>query len=150
MNYEERAETFFREGYNCAQAVFLAFATEKMDIDEAARLASPFGGGLSGLRTVCGTLSGIAMAYGLLRGYADPKAKDEKKAVYEAVRDMAAEFEEINGSIICRELLHLDPNVKFVAPSDRSAEYYRKRPCPKLCACAAGILARYIEAHPQE
>ena len=40
MDYEKRAEELFREGYNCAQAVFLAFACEKMDRDEAARLAS--------------------------------------------------------------------------------------------------------------
>ena len=38
MDYEQRAEELFREGYNCAQAVFLAFALEKMDRDEAARL----------------------------------------------------------------------------------------------------------------
>ena len=42
MDYEQRAEELFREGYNCAQAVFLAFALEKMDRDEAARLASAF------------------------------------------------------------------------------------------------------------
>ncbi len=27
----------------------------------------------------------------------------------------------------------------------RTAEYYKKRPCPKLCADAAGILAEYLE-----
>ena len=148
MDYEKRAEELFREGYNCAQAVFLTFALEKMDRDEAARMASAFGGGLSGLRTVCGTLSGAAMAYGLLRGYSDPKDPKAKRAEYEAVRVMAEEFEKQNGSIICRELLGLDRNVKYVPPSERSAEYYKKRPCPKLCACAAGILARYLEAHP--
>ena len=150
MDYEQRAEAFFREGYNCAQATFLAFAADKMDKDEAARLASAFGGGLAGLRTVCGTLSGIALAYGLLRGYDDPKSKEAKQAEYKAVSDMAAEFEKINGSIICRELLGLAPGVKFVPPSDRNDEYYKKRPCPKLCACAAGILARYLESHPEK
>ena len=142
MDYEQRAEELFREGYNCAQAVFLAFALEKMDRDEAARLASAFGGGLAGMRTVCGTLSGAAMAYGLLRGYSDPQDKEAKRD------GMAAEFERINGSIICRDLLHLDRDVKYVPPSDRSADYYQKRPCPKLCACTAGILARYLKAHP--
>ena len=50
MDYEQRAEELFREGYNCAQAVFLAFACEKMDRDEAAGLASAFGGGIDGTR----------------------------------------------------------------------------------------------------
>ncbi len=145
--YEARAEALFREGYNCAQAVFLAFATEEgpLSREQAAMLSSAFGGGLSGLRTVCGTISGAAMAYGMLCGYANPMDKEAKRAEYEAVREMAEEFEKINGSIICRELLGLDANVKFVPPSDRNSEYYQKRPCPKLCACAAGILARYLE-----
>ncbi len=147
MDYGQRAEELFREGYNCAQSVFLAFALERMDRDEAARLSSAFGGGLSGLRTVCGTLSGAAMAYGMLCGYSDPTAKEAKREEYEAVREMAEEFERLNGSIICRELLGLDKNVKFVPPSDRSDEYYKKRPCPKLCACAANILACYLREH---
>ena len=88
MDYEKRAEELFREGYNCAQAVFLAFACEKMDRDEAARLASAFGGGLAGTRNTCGAVSGLAMAYGLLRGYADPTDKEAKRAEYEAVREM--------------------------------------------------------------
>ena len=151
-DYEARAEALFREGYNCAQSVFLAFATEDNSLtrEQAAKLSSAFGGGLSGLRTVCGTLSGAAMAYGMLRGYTDPKDKDGKRAEYEAVREMAEEFEKINGSFICRELLGLDKNVKFVPPSDRNSEYYQKRPCPRLCACSAGILARYLENHPEK
>ena len=148
MDYEQRAEELFREGYNCAQAVFLAFACEKMDRDEAARLASSFGGGLAGTRNTCGAVSGLAMAYGLLRGYADPTDKEAKRAEYETVREMTEEFAQQNGSIICRELLGLGRDVNYVPPSDRSTEYYKKRPCPKLCACAAGILAQYLEKHP--
>ncbi len=150
MDYEQRAEQLFRQGYNCAQSVFIAFAEQKMPQAEAARLASAMGGGLAGMRTVCGTVSGMAMAYGLLRGYSDPKAKELKTAEYAAVHEMADEFERLNGSIICRELLGLDRGVKYIPPSDRSAEYYQKRPCPRLCACAAGILARYLASHPED
>ena len=148
MDYEQRAEALFREGYNCAQAVFLAFALEKLGRDEAARLASAFGGGMAGMRNTCGAVSGMAMAYGLLRGYADPTDKEAKRAEYEAVREMTEAFAQQNGSIICRELLGLGRDVNYVPPSDRSTEYYKKRPCPKLCACAAGILAQYLETHP--
>lgn len=128
MDYEKRAEELFREGYNCAQAVFLAFACEKMDRDEAARLASAFGGGLAGTRNTCGAVSGLAMAYGLLRGYADPTDKEAKRAEYEAVREMTEEFAQQNGSIICRELLGLGRDVNYVPPSDRSTEYYKNVP----------------------
>ena len=145
MDYEQKAEELFKEGYNCAQAVFLAFALDRMDKDEAARLASAFGGGLAGTRNTCGAVSGAAMAYGMLRGYCDPKAGEEKKAEYEAVHKIINEFEKENGSIICRELLGLDKNTKFVAPSDRNSDYYKKRPCAKLCASAAGILANVLD-----
>ena len=148
--YEQRAEQLFREGYNCAQSAFITFAEEQMGRDEAARLASALGGGLAGMRMTCGALSGIAMAYGMLRGYSDPAAKDQKLAEYTAVHEMADEFERRNGSLLCRELLGLDAAVKYVPPSERSAEYYEKRPCPRLCACAAGILAGYLQTHPAE
>ena len=100
------------------------------------------------MTSTCGAVSGLAMAYGLLRGYADPMDKEAKRAEYEAVREMTEEFAQQNGSIICRELLGLGRDVNYVPPSDRSTEYYKKRPCPKLCACAAGILAQYLETHP--
>jgi C_GCAxxG_C_C family probable redox protein len=147
MDYEKRAKELFLQGYNCAQATFITFAEGKMKTEDAARIASAFGGGLAGTRNVCGAVSGMAMAYGLLRGYCDPSAKEDKLAEYKAVKELTEEFEKENGSIICRDLLGLDKTIKFQAPSDRSGDYYQKRPCPNICACAAKILARYLEAH---
>ena len=73
MTKAERARELFFEGCNCAQAVLLAFAEEKMDRETAMKLSSGFGGGMAGMRNTCGTVSGLAMAYGYLRGYADPQ-----------------------------------------------------------------------------
>ena len=149
MDYGARAKENFQSGYSCAQAVFLA-CTEDMGLDTEtrARIASSFGGGMGGMRQVCGAVSGMLMALGLKYGYADPKDRAGKTAQYELVRALADEFKKENGSIICRELLGLGRDVNYVPPSDRSTEYYKKRPCPKLCACAAGILAQYLETHP--
>lgn len=147
MDYGHRAEELFRSGYNCAQAVFIAFAEDRMNTDEAARLASAFGGGLAGMRMTCGAISGMAMAYGMVHGYDVPSDKDLKKAEYEAVSEMINEFEKINGTIICRELLGIERNVRYMSPSDRNEEYYKKRPCAKLCACAARILSLYLDEH---
>ena len=53
-----RAEALFREGYNCAQSVVLAYVQEMgLETQTAARLSSGFGGGVGGLRSVCGTQS---------------------------------------------------------------------------------------------
>ena len=49
--YAKKAMSLFLEGYNCTQAVFLAFS-DKYDMDEAMalRLSSSFGGGMGRLR----------------------------------------------------------------------------------------------------
>ena len=80
----ERAKALFLEGYNCTQAVVGAFAEEiGMDFDTAVRLASGFGGGMGRLRQVCGTVSGMVFVASAKLGYTDPKAKVEKKELYQ-------------------------------------------------------------------
>ena len=144
--YGERAEEYFREGYNCAQAVFLAFAPEYgMSEDAAKRIASSFGGGIGGMRSVCGTVSGMCMAAGLIRGYADPQDYEVKKAHYAFVSDLVQEFQEENGSIICRELLGLSRKGTPDVPSQRTNEYYKKRPCAELAHMAADILEKHLD-----
>ena len=93
MDYGERAKENFQSGYSCAQAVFLA-CTEDMGLDTEtrARLASSFGGGMGGMRQVCGAVSGMLMALGLKYGYADPKDRAGKTAQYELVRALADEY----------------------------------------------------------
>ena len=116
MTKAERARELFLEGCNCAQAVFLAFAEEKLDRETALKIASGFGGGMAGMRDVCGAVSGMFMAYGLLCGPADPTDRAAKTNNYAALRQLAGEFEARNGSIICRQLLGLDPNFKPQPP----------------------------------
>ena len=152
MDYEQRAEELFREGYNCAQAVFLAFACEKMDRDEAARLASAFGGGLAGTRNTCGAVSGLAMAYGLLATPGSQGAdivcgEGQSFGLSQAFGGPYLGLMATRKAFV-RNLPGRGRDVNYVPPSDRSTEYYKKRPCPKLCACAAGILAQYLETHP--
>ena len=141
MEHGALAEQLFREGYNCAQSVLIAFGDlTGIEKDTAARLASSFGGGLGRLREVCGAVSGAAMVLGLICGYADPTDSEAKKAHYALVQDFAARFKEKNGSIICRELLRGVPDAGGSIPEARTAEYYKKRPCPALVRQAAEIL----------
>ena len=102
----ERAKALFLEGYNCTQAVVGAFAEEiGMDFDTAVRLASGFGGGMGRLRQVCGTVSGMVFVASAKLGYTDPKAKVEKKELYQEIQRLAECFRKENGSIVCAELL---------------------------------------------
>ena len=141
MDHAKEAERLFLEGYNCAQAVFCAFCDETgLPLDDAARMASSFGGGMGRLREVCGTVSGALLALGILRGYADPADPEAKKVHYRLVQEYARRFREKNGTIVCRELLKDVPVTPGGVPEPRTPEFYARRPCLRLAGEAAAIL----------
>lgn len=142
-DHAKLARDNFLKGYNCAQAVAVAFA-EELGMDEAAvaKLASSFGGGMGKLREVCGTVSGGLLVYGALRGYSDPADIEAKAAQYARVQEFAGRFKAEHETIICRELLK---NVALKkentsAPEERTEEYYRTRPCVRFVETAAKVL----------
>lgn len=142
----DKAEELFRRGYNCSQSVFAAFADAVgMTEEEAAQLASPFGAGFGKLREVCGAVSGMTMVMGRLKGYSDPGDYEGKKALYALIQKMCAEFEEKEGSLICRELLGLEKGEDIGEPAVRTEEYYQSRPCIGACRTAAEIAERILE-----
>ena len=144
-NHRERATALFQEGYNCAQAVFCAFAdVTGLDLETSARLASSFGGGLGRLREVCGAVSGAAMVLGLVKGYSDPTDRKAKTEHYKLIQDFCARFKEKNGSIVCRELLSGVNTAEGGVPEKRTGEYYKKRPCPTLVREAAELVDEMI------
>lgn len=152
QEYSERgkkAMELFAEGYNCAQAVVLAYEDYFEESPETlAAVISSFGGGMGRLREVCGAVSGMFFVAGKLYGYSDPKAGREKADHYARIQELAAQFRERNGSIVCRELLGLDEKVSVPVPQERTEAYYKKRPCKELVGDAATILEQYIEQHP--
>lgn len=140
-DHAERARALFFEGYNCAQSVACAFCDATgLSMEDSARMASSFGGGLGRLREVCGTVSGAAMVLGIVEGYSNPGDQAAKRAHYARVQAFARRFRELNGSIVCRELLKGVDVTPGGVPEDRTPEYYRKRPCPELAFRAAAIL----------
>jgi len=145
MSRADRAEELFRQGYNCGQSVFAAFADLLgMTVEEAAKIASPFGAGFGKLREVCGAVSGMTLVTGYLKGYSDPADYESKKELYALIQKMCAEFEAREGSIICRELLGLKKGEDIGEPSVRTEEYYRSRPCVGACRTAADIVEKEV------
>lgn len=147
MDRAEQAAQLFLQGYNCAQAVAVAFSDlTSLSPELSAKMASSFGGGMGRMREVCGAVSGMLLVTSLLYGYDQPENDQGKKELYQLVQNLAEQFRQKNGSIICRELLKnppSDPN-----PSPRTAEYYRQRPCAAMVYTAAEILDTYIAGHP--
>ena len=147
MNYGEKAVELFTEGYNCAQAVLLAFSDMTgLDQSFAAKMISSFGGGMGRLREVCGAVSGMAAVAGILYGYDSPTDDEAKKNHYALVQQLAEAFRQETGSIICRELL--DNPASDPTPSPRTAQFYADRPCARFVYLAAAALDDYIAENP--
>lgn len=144
MKRAERAKALFLEGYNCAQAVVLAFAEDAgLDESVAKAFSRPLGGGMGRLRQTCGAVSGAAVASGVLF----PELT--KPEAYALVQEIARRFAEKNGSFNCGELLRGAGLKTDTAPNPerRTEEYYKKRPCPELIYDAAEILEDICIAH---
>ncbi len=141
----ERARNLFLEGYNCCQAVVLAFEDiiEGADRESLAALTSGFGGGMGRMREVCGAVSGMVFLSGLISPATIPTDLQARGACYALVQKAAASFKEHTGSIVCREILGLRNCTKMESPSPspRTEAYYHNRPCAGQCALAAETIA---------
>lgn len=167
----EEARANFYKGYNCTQSVLLAYLDVLgLTAEKALEIGSGFGGGMGRLREVCGSVSGMFMVAGCAFPAINPNNMEERKANYAVIQNLAAQFKEINGSIVCRELLamgtkkasdHQMPTTEENAaqecatkptacatespmPSMRTPEYYHKRPCPELIAISARLVGEMI------
>lgn len=146
MDHGQVAAEAFVAGYNCAQAVAIAFCDiTGLDPKQAAKMVSPFGGGFGRQREVCGAVSGMCFVLGTLYGYDIPNS-EKQLAVYADVQALCQQFREKAGSIICREILNNPPSDP--APTPRTAQYYAARPCARMVLLAANLLDEYIANHP--
>ena len=143
MTKGEKAKELFMTGLNCAQAVACAFCDEMgMDEELVKKLTTGFGAGIGRMREVCGTVSGTAFVISALYD-------DDKSGIYKRIQECANEFRDINGSIVCRELLGLsEPGPDSPLAEMRTKEYYKKRPCAELVELSANILEKYISNNP--
>ena len=147
-SFRERAMELFKQGYNCSQSVFGAFCEEcGMDFEISLKLSSSFGGGMGRLREVCGAVSGMFMVVGMKYGYTDPKDNLSKAEHYKRIQELAEQFKEKNGSLVCRDLLGLSTKSESYIPEERTAEYYKKRPCAEIVGDAAEIIYEFIKSN---
>ncbi len=132
----EKARELYLEGYNCAQAVALAFADLTGTDVETVKLASaPFGGGMGRLGEVCGAVSGMLMTLSFVR-CRDTLDAREKAALYNEERVIAERFRTRAGSILCRDLLMMRAGKKEGGGLA----------CPDIVALAAEIIENEVIA----
>ena len=145
MQHADYAAELFTRGYNCAQAVLCAFCdVTGLDEETSLRLASSFGGGMGGMREVCGAVSAMFMIAGLLYGGDTEQDDGKKKAHYALIREIAEQFKERNQHLLCRNLLAGLAADTLPSPSPRTEQYYKTRPCVRFVMDAAHIIDSLI------
>lgn len=150
-NRTQRAKDLFLEGYTCSQAVLMAFANDiGLEESVAAKISCGFGGGMGGLRNVCGAVTGMFMAANMLYGFETPENADHKIRHYATVRELATAFSDAFETLICKDLLASLPGKLSENPSLRDDEYYKVRPCALYVEKAVSILESYMREHPVE
>ncbi|MBO4660996.1 MAG: C_GCAxxG_C_C family protein [Prevotella sp.] len=151
LELEERVQQAvdnFMAGYGCCQSVVAAFADlYGLDDTLAKKIAAGFGGGVGRMRMMCGAVSGIVMLVGLDCGQTAGDDRDGKSACYKVVQELLDKSKEVNGSLICAEILGIKGYEKAACnyqASARTKEYYKSRPCAAKVESAARIFADYL------
>lgn len=110
---EDKAAEFFKSGMNCAQSVLTAFSEELLlNTDDAAKVASAFGGGMGRLQEKCGAVTGAFIVIGMYCSNRFTDAKERKEKTNLLVQEFNAKFNDSCGSTICRELMGCDLNTE--------------------------------------
>ena len=144
----ERAAEAMAQGFNCSQAVFITYS-DLLGIEDqamAARISSGFGGGFGRRQEVCGAASGGVMLVGLKLGVSDPRDKEGKERLYQAVRDFLKDFEDGVGHLLCRDIVGCN------LLTEEGAKEFRERNlsstvCRDSVRTAASIIERMLFPH---
>ncbi|MFA0815249.1 MAG: C-GCAxxG-C-C family protein [Anaerofustis sp.] len=145
MDHKQKAIDNFKKGFNCAQSVFVAFTdVTGMDEASAAKLSSSFGGGMGGMKEVCGVLSGAFMVLGIKYGFTEKSSPDEKKEHYARIKSFGDKFTEKYGSLVCRDLEGWSKADGFLK-GEQNNEFYQKKPCAVYVEYAAELLDEFLK-----
>lgn len=135
----ELAAEHFTRDYNCCESMLLA-ACHYLNIDAwiIPRIATPFGGGISGHSYICGALSGALMAIGLK--YGRDNCNQEREPAKERAGRFIRRFIDKYGTVNCSSIIGCD-----AADIEARKEHIRSTICTPLVREVAHWLAEELE-----
>jgi C_GCAxxG_C_C family probable redox protein len=140
----EEAVAYFAEGYNCAQSILMTMFRHWKGMNELVpKIATCFGGGIGRCGSVCGAVTGGAMALGIKFGTNEPSSEKRMKA-YELAQRLYRRFEEENGSVLCRELIGCDLSDPVELEKARESKVFERK-CHAFIINAVEILVELTE-----
>ena len=111
MSRIEEALSRFKGDFSCAQSIFSTYAPHYgLDRDTALKISTGFGGGMARSGRTCGAVTGAYMVIGLKYGMGVSKDTEAKEKTYQVISEFSNQFQENNGSLICKEILSCDIN----------------------------------------
>lgn len=143
MNHTKKAKELFLKGYNCAQAVFVAFSdVTGISEEQAFLISTSFGGGMGHTGEACGAVTGMYMAIGAILGYTNPTDAQAKQKHYGLIKELSDEFKAEFSAIRCPELLEKLGAGEYNIPEE---DAYKKRPCLIFVEKAAEMVEKYVK-----
>jgi len=142
----EAASEYMKKGYNCAQSIMKAYASEfGMKEEDAIRMASVLGGGIGRNGHICGAVSGAALIVGMKFGTADPADLPAKEKAYNKTNELLEKFSAEYKSVSCRELIPYDVKNPEELKKAREDGVFMTR-CPLFVLSAGRILESIISS----
>ena len=126
------AKSLFESGYNCAQAVFLAFADlYNVPQNIAKNITMSLGRGMGGLKQTCGAVTALFLLAGLENADENLSNRENVSSTYALIKKLSEKLVEQNGDIMCGKLLELNK--------------VKRRTCSNIVEETARIWNDYLE-----
>ena len=121
-NRKLKAIELFKERYNCAQSIMLAYCDlVSIDEDLAFKISSGFEGGIVKMGKTCGTLNASIMLLSLKYGETNKSDVDNKMKKREIIRNFMNEFIQNHKGISCTEILTEEKDKTYSMHSEKCA-----------------------------
>ena len=140
----EKSANYFKNGFNCSQAVLASFASDfGLSEEMALKIATQFGGGAR-KGEMCGAVSGALMVLGLKYGHYHWDVPEEKAKAYKIAEDFMNRFIAKKGTVVCRELLGYDVSNPEDMIKIKELDLFKKT-CPEMIKCATEIVEQMLQ-----
>lgn len=145
MSKVEDAVRCFDKGFNCSQSILSTYCEEYgLDKETALKISCSFGAGMGRLAGTCGAVTGAYMLIGLMYGKYREGDNEAKEKTYALVQEFTKRFDDMHGSIRCKDLLKCD--LSTTEGSDYASQNHLfDKLCPVFIRDAAQLLEDMLE-----
>ncbi len=148
MDNQQYANQCFDNGMNCSQAVVSKFWERWAGSgQDGLRASAGFGGGMK-QASHCGAVTGAYMVLGLYAGQQSEDIHEVKRIAGELVGDFTSRFQQLCGSVICRDLLGHDISTPEGLAKARQEDQFKKV-CRPLVGDALDVLDQMLQDQPR-